>query len=392
MLFSLASMQMNIVARSWLAYDLSGAAFAIGLVAAGRGLPQFILAPVGGVAADRFDKRKLLLISQSTLVILSLFNAVLVHTDLIQVWHLVLIGMVQGIAFPFTMPTRTAMVPDLVEEQEVPNAMALESTARNINRVLAPALAGLMIAWNPTIAFYAIAIGYAAAVVTLFQLPSGLRGTEVKSGKNIFADSMVGFQYVWARPAIFALLAMAVVPILIGMPFQHLLPVFQSDVLQVGERSLGFMYACVGIGAITGSLVAAYIAQSVHLPRLQIACGVLFGITLGLFALSTNYYLSLFLLLGVGFTSQGYLTLNRMLVILRTDRALYGRVMSIYMMTFSMVSVSLIPLGALVDLVGVSATLATSGLLIALLIGGLSMAFSRYYLPRTGEAPATGPG
>ena len=116
MLFSMGAMQMNIISRSWLAYHISGSGLALGLVALGRGAPQLILAPIGGAAADRFDKRKLLIISQFSLVVLSLVNAVLVQLHVIQIWQLVVIGFVQGIIFPFTMPTRTAYISDIVDE------------------------------------------------------------------------------------------------------------------------------------------------------------------------------------------------------------------------------------------------------------------------------------
>ncbi len=138
MLFSMGAMQMNIISRSWLAYHISGSGLAIGLVALGRGLPQFLLAPIGGAAADRFDKRKLLIFSQFSLVVLSLANAVLVQLHVIQIWQLIVLGVVQGIIFPFTMPTRTAYIADVVDESRFANALALDSTGRNLNRVIAP--------------------------------------------------------------------------------------------------------------------------------------------------------------------------------------------------------------------------------------------------------------
>lgn len=388
MLFSLMALQIDLVARSWLAYDLTGSAFTLGLVAAARGLPQLILSPLGGVAADRFDKRRLLVTSELFVFSLALTTAILVHTGLIQVWHLAFLGFLQGIATPFSMPVRTALVPHLVENNQVPNALALESTARNINRVFAPAMAGLMLAWQPTLAFYAVAAAYGLGVLTLMRLPAGLRGEGERSGP--FAEMMIGFRYIWERPSLMALLLLAYVPILLGMPFQQLLPVFQSDVLEISERALGFMYTAVGLGAIAGSMVVAYIATTPHKNRLQIASGIAFGITLAAFALSTNYVLSLVLLAIVGFMSSGYLTFNRMLVVLQTDRALYGRVMSVYGMTWSLMPLALLPIGALADQFGAPATVAGTGLLMALFIGGIAVKFSHYYLTGSSKVPAQG--
>jgi MFS family permease len=387
-LFSLMAMQIDLVARSWLAYNLSGSALTLGLVAAARGIPQLILSPLGGVAADRFDKRRLLVTAEVLVFGLALMTAVLVHTGLIQIWHLIVLGLLQGVVTPFAMPVRTALVPHLVEERQVPNALALESTARNINRVFAPAVAGVLIAINPTLAFYATAAAYGAGVLTLMRLPKGLKGEGERSGP--FAEMMIGFRYIAERPPLIALLLLAYIPILLGMPFQQLLPVFQSDVLDVSPRALGFMYTAVGLGAIFGSMVVAYLADTPHKNRLQIMSGIAFGITLAAFALSTNYVLALGLLAVAGFMSSGYLTFNRMLVVLQTDRPLYGRVMSVYGMTWSLMPLALLPIGALVDRYGAPATIAGSGLLLSLTITLIALKFSQYYLKGSSKVPAQG--
>lgn len=384
MLYSIGAMQVDLVARAWLAYDLSGSGLTLGLVTAARGLPQLLLSPYSGVAADRYDKRKLLVWSQSAVFGLALINAVLVHAGVIQIWQLIALGLAQGIATPFTMPTRTALIPDLVETRQIPNALALESTGRNINRVFAPALAGICLAISPALAFYVIAVGYGLAVLTLYRLPHGLRGEGGKQGAG--KEMLAGFRYIWDRPSLFALLALAYVPILIGMPFQSLLPIFQKDVLKISESALGFMYTGIGVGAIVGSVMVAAIAESPHKNRIQIGSGIIFGIFLFLFALSTNYVLSLALLLLVGFFSTGYLTTNRLLVGLQTERGMYGRVMAIYGMTWSLMPIALLPFGILVDIFGVSATVAASGALVAAFITIIALAFSRYFLA-TRETP-----
>lgn len=385
-LFSLMALQIDLVARSWLAYDLSGSALMLGLVAAARGIPQLILAPIGGVAADRFDKRRLLVSAEALVFLLALTTALLVHSGLIQIWHLVVLGFLQGVITPFGMPVRTALVPHLVEESQVPNALALESTARNLNRVFAPAVAGMLIAIHPTLAFYAMAIAYGLAVLTLMQLPGGLRGDGDRSGP--FEAMMVGFRYILARPAMVALLLLAYIPILLGMPFQQLLPVFQSEVLKVSPKLLGFMYTATGLGAIIGSMVVAYLSDSPHKNKLQIASGIAFGITLAAFAMSTNYALSLVLLAVTGFMSSGYLTFNRMLVVLQTDRPFYGRVMSIYGMTWSLMPLALLPIGGLVDQFGAPATIAGSGLALSVIITLISIRFAHYYLRGSNPASA----
>jgi len=296
------------------------------------------------------------------------------------VWLLAALSLAQGVAFPFTMPVRTALVPDLVRDSQINNAMALDSTGRNINRVLAPAIAGVLIAWSPVLAFYGIVVFYVFGVLTLRGLPKGLVGGAPKKGT--FAQMGVGFQYIWARRDLFALIAMAFITVILGMPFQQLLPVFQVDVLDVGPRQLGFMFTAVGLGAILGSLVAAFLSESPQLARLQIAAGVAFGLALVVFALATDFVLSLVMLVIVGFFSQGYLTINRILVIQRTEREFYGRVMSVYMMTWSLVPLAMLPIGVLVDWFGVSVTLAVSGVALAIVVTCVALSFSSIYLSK----------
>ncbi len=388
MLFSIGAMQIDLVARAWLAYDLTGSGLTLGLVTAARGLPQLILAPFGGVAADRFDKRRLLVYSQSGVFILATVNAVLVITGAIQIWQLVVLGLLQGFTTPFTMPTRTALIPDLVPEDQISNALALESTGRNINRIVAPAIAGLLLAVNPGLAFLAIAIVYGAAVATLYGLPRGLRGAETKKGA--FGDVADGFRYIFSNRALFALITLAFIPILLGMPFQSLLPIFQKNVLEVSESRLGFMYTAIGIGAIVGSVAVAYLSKSPMMGRLQMASGVAFGVFLALFAFSDSYALSMALLVLVGFFSTGYLTLNRMMVAMLTDRAVFGRVMAIYGMTWSLMPIALLPIGALVDAFGVQTVVAVSGLSVATIIGVSAITFSGYLMAGPAVTPVQG--
>lgn len=371
MIFSMAAMQVNLVSRSWLAYDLSGSGAILGLVALARGFPQFVLAPVGGVAADRFDKRTLLILSQSGLAVLGLVNALLVQTGVIQVWHLVVIGAVQGCLFPFSMPTRTAYISDLVDDDRLSNALALDATGRNLNRVLAPTLAGLLIAWSPTVAFYSIAVFFTLTTVMLLRLPRPGRPDATNTGA--LADIVGGFRYMRQHSTLVALTGMAFVLVMLGMPFQQLLPVFQVRVFDVGPQALGMMYTAVGVGAIVGSLAAAYLSESERKPQIQVGAGIIFGVALALFALSPSFVVALAFLVLVGCASQGYFTINRILVMLATDREYYGRVMSVYMMNWSLMPLALLPMGAIVDQVGAPDTIAAAGLLLTVFVVAIAL-------------------
>lgn len=366
MLFSMAAVQMTIIARAWLAFDLTGSGVAIGLVALSRGLPRFFLAPLGGAAADRFDKRRTLIAVQVIRCVLALATAVLVSLGVIQIWHLMVIGVIQGTTAPFTLPTRTALILDLVGGDKLANGIALDSAARDLNRVLAPALTGVLLAWSPALAFYAVAAFYVLAALAMFRLP--LSVPAAPRAESVLADVAGGFGYVWKNRRVLALIAMAFLIAMLGMPYRQILPVFQQDVLGVGPTALGLMYTAVGIGAVLSSLALAYISDSPRKHALLVGSGLAFGVSLAAFAITTNYALGLALLGVVGFSSHSFLTLNKTLMMLNTDRALLGRVMSIYMMSFSLVPLALLPMGAMVDRIGAPITIAAAGLLLALVI------------------------
>jgi len=367
MLFAQASMQINIVARSWLAYSISGSAVALGLVALARGLPMSLLSLLGGAIADRSDKRTLLIIVQFSLALLSLGNAILVHLNIIRVWHLVIIGLFQGVIFAFNMPTRQALIPEVVPKESISNALALNSTGMNLNRILAPALAGILIASHPAVAFDVVAGFYFAAGLMLFLLPK-TKVDKTTFRRNAFGDIADGVTYMFSQRHLLVLIVMAFIPTMIGMPYRQLLPVFQQDVLGVGPSALGLMYTMVGVGALIGSLVVAAVSKSPRKNMLQGLSGVMFGVFLILFALSSFFHLSLLLLVLVGLMSQGYMTLNSVLLMEITDPSYYGRIMSIYMLTFSMAPVAMLPFGFLVDHFGVSSTEAVAGLVLAVVM------------------------
>lgn len=379
MLFSMGAIQMNIVARAWLAYYLTGSGLAIGLVAIARGLPRFFVAPFGGVAADRIDKRMLLLITQVIRIVIAMAIALLVLTGQIQIWHLMVAGVFQGTSGAFMMPTRTAFISDLVGEERLSNAIALDATGRNLNRIVAPAIAGVLIAFHPSSVFFAIAASYAIATFTLTLLPNG-RPESVEASRGLMTEAASGFRYIWGNRAVLSLMAITLVVILLGMPYRSFLTVFQEDVLNVGPSALGIMYAMIGVGAVIASLGVAYFADSPRMEQVLIVCGIAFGLSLAAFAVSSNYFVALGVLLIVGVASQAYLTINKTLLMEKADRRYYGRVMAIYMMGFSLLPVAMLPLGAAVDTSGAPTTFMLVGLVLAgvVVLGGIFQGLRRH--------------
>jgi MFS family permease len=359
MVLSMAAMQMNIISRTWLAYHISGSALALGIVAMGRGLPHLCMSPLAGVAADRFDKRRLLMMTQGSMAVLALINAILVHLDVIQVWHLVFLGLLQGFVFPFTIPARQTLIPHFVGDLRVAQAFAIDSAGRNLNRVLAPSIGGLLIAWHPVIAFYAIAAAYAGATLTVARLPAVKTIRSVKTG--VLRDLTDGIRYMLDNRILLILIAIAFIAVILGQPVQQFLTVFQREVLHVTPRELGFMYTAIGIGALLGSGIIAAIANSPYRGMIQMGFGITYGASLIGFSLSQILVLSLAILVVLGLASESYMTINRVEVITNTDSSILGRVLGIYVMTWALMPLSALPLGFFVDVFGPMATFAGAG-------------------------------
>jgi MFS family permease len=368
MLASYMAMNMNILARGYLAFDLSDSATALGAVTMVRGLPQLFLSPLGGVIADRVDKRRLLIVTQIAMGLLAVIGAVLVQFDVIRIWHLVVLSLAEGFVFAFNMPSRQAIVPELVTDDELMNAVALNNSGMNLTRILGPSLAGALIAagaYGMEITFYLVALCYVGFIVSLWRLPRQRPGRS-SPAKGPFLEQLTGgIRYIVGYPALAALIGLAFVPVLFGMPYQTLLPVFCQKVLLVGAAGLGMLSAASGFGALIGSLTVASMSSFPRKDLLQAGFGALFGVALVGFALTPVFTPALVWIFVVGLAGNAYMALNSTMIMATTERAYHGRVMSVYMMTWSLMPLSTLPLGKLVDAIGVQQTTVIAGAIVA---------------------------
>jgi predicted MFS family arabinose efflux permease len=265
------------------------------------------------------------------------------------------------------MPSRQAIVAEIVHDDHLMNAIALNSAGMNFTRIVGPALAGLLIsiAWvGVGGVFYLVAVAYTGFVFALFNLPRE-RNVSARPTGSVLRQMASGFRYTWSNRPLFLLMVMAFVPIIFGMAYQTLLPVFQERVLGVGPRQLGLLYAFSGIGALVGSLMLASLSGLKRKEPLQIAFGVAFGGALIIFALTSRFELALLFIMLVGLCGNAYTALNSTLIMTTSDRAYHGRVMSIYMMTWSLSPLASLPIGALVDRFGAQPVVAVFGVIVA---------------------------
>ncbi len=362
MLFSFAGMQMQLLARGWLVVDnLNGSALHLGLVYSCHGLPILLFSLFGGVMSDRVDKRKVLAVTQGLIGLISLGMAILILTERVQMWHVFVAAFLIGTIFTFNMPSRQSLVSELVSPEHLPNAIALTAAGMNMNRVVAPAVGGVLVGILGVEGVYFIIVGcYAFVVLSMFFVQVEKR-TGDSGGKTLFGDLKEGLSYVRNSPQVSGLLTLAIVPVVFAMSYQPLLPVFARDVLDTGPRGLGFLMGAIGVGALAGTLGIASFGNFRRKGLLMLVLLLIFGVALNLFALSTTLYLSLAALTVVGMGSQGYMALNNTLILANTQARMRGRVMSIYMMSWGMMPLGVLPAGAIADALGAPGAVSMAG-------------------------------
>jgi MFS family permease len=364
------AVQMGMVTTGYVAYDISGSAAAVGLVSLGWGIPMLLFGLWGGVVADRFPKRRTLLMTQSLMGVAAAINAVLVTAGVVQIWHLMLVSVLQGVGFSFNMPSQQAFIAQLVSRERLMNAVALNNAGMNFARVIGPTLAGVLIA-VPFVGaggvFVVTVLMYVFVVGSLLRIPhsgapvGGLRPPPLQS----LGD---GLAYIRTNPVVLTLLLLAFAPVLLGMPYQQLMPVFAEDVFEVGPSGLGVLLTVNGLGALVGSLAIASMTAFRRRGLLQMSLGIAFGLSIAAFAFGRSFELGLMSLFVVGFVSSGYQALNSSLTMHYTDPDYHGRVMSVYLLTFSAMPLGVVPFGWLSDQYGAPITVGIGGLLLAAII------------------------
>lgn len=353
MLGSFAGMQMQMLARGWLVVDkLDGSALDLGIVTSSNGVPLLVLSLFGGVISDRFPKRNLLIVTQSCNGLIALLVAILIVTDRVQIWHMIVAAVLTGTVFAFNMPGRQSLIPELVSKDKLSNAVALNSAGMNLNRIIAPGVAGILVAIIGLGGVYFMIVGcYAFAAFTMLLVRPTRPQTPPRT-TSMLQDLKAGLRYAMNDARISSLLLLALVPLLFAHPYQALLPVFAKSVLGVESDGLGFLMGAVGVGAVSGTLVLASLSGARNKGLKMIALLVVFGLALILFAQSGSFYLSLPALFLVGVGSMGYNALNHTLLLTTSTPEMRGRVTSIYMMSFGIMPLGVFPMTAAADAIG----------------------------------------
>lgn len=360
---SLIGSWMTQLATVWLVYHLTNSALMLGVVGFTSQIPNFLLTPFGGVFADRFPRRKILLVTQILAMAQSLSLAALALSGVIQIWHILVLSFLQGIISAVDAPARQVFVTELVDrKQDLANAIAINSIMFNGARLVGPAIGGLLIARvGEAYCFLIDGLSYIAVIMALLAMRFQPKKIPVMNG-NPLQEITAGFKYAFGCPPIRAILSLSALVSLMGMQYTVLVPVFADKILQGNAQTLGFLMAGSGVGAVCGGLYLVTRKTVIGLGKLIILGPALLGMGLITFSLSRFLPLSLLamLLVGLGTIFQIAAGNTVLQTIVEDDKR--GRVMSLYTMSF----LGVVPFGnllggSLADRIGAPNTLTIAG-------------------------------
>ncbi len=333
---------MQNVAQGWLVLQLTNSPFLLGLVGFAQQIPALIFSLPAGVLADRTARRRLLLFTQSTMMLLALILAALTWTGRIDVEAILVLAFLAGTTMALNAPTYQAAVRDLVEEQDTLNAIALNSIQFNLSRVVGPSLAGFAIAAvGVAMCFFLNALSYVALLFVLWHTRFPPRHGH--AGMRLRADLLEGFRYVWTHRTVLVLVLLVALVSTFGLPYLVMMPIFARDVLAVGATGLGYLVAAAGVGALAGGIFLAQ--QKSHQRRgpLVLNAALVFFAAILLFCFSRNVVFSSLLMAAVGFSMVSSVATVNSLIQTQVPDALRGRVLSMHTMAF----LGFTPLGSL---------------------------------------------
>ena len=333
---------MQSVAQAWLVYQKTKSPFLLGAVGFAGQIPVFLVAPIGGIAADRVDRRRLVIATQTASMILAGILAWLTLSNRVEVWHIFVLAALLGVVNAFDIPGRQSFLVDMVGKEDLMNAIALNSSMFNGARIVGPAVAGILVSRiGEGSCFAANAASYIAVIAGLLLMKVHC---PPRAGNNSPIEDIVeGFRWVNRTKIIRALLLLIGLVSLVGMPYTILMPIFADQILHGGAQGLGILMGATGVGALFGALTLAAKTGVKGLGRLVAITCAAFGASLILFSFSRWFWVSAAVILPAGYAMMLQMACSNTLIQTMVPDQLRGRVMSLYSMMF----MGMAPIGAL---------------------------------------------
>ncbi|MGE4608530.1 MAG: MFS transporter [Myxococcota bacterium] len=368
------AMQGQMVVRLLIVWDLTQNKAMLGYMSFAVAVPMVVISPFGGVIADRLDRRKLILFGQAFLAINEIILLALLVTGRLEFWHLVVGAFLMGCTFPIIMPSRMAIVVRIVGKDTLGSAMALTSGGMNAMRIVAPAMAGFLVAPLGIGGTYAVSVSlYVLAALCMLGVesaPPPLTGVT----ESLLEDVREGVRYMRSHSTVLVLMLFGLLPMFLAMPFQTLLVVFADEVWEVGESGFGILQAVAGMGGMIGAVVIARRGERPARLRLMIVSVIAFSSFLLLFSASPSFLIALPLILAANIFAGMFQILNNTAIQLLVPEEVRGRISGFLMMSFGLTPLGTLPMAILAERVG--APIAVAAASVVVLIGAIIWYFA----------------
>ena len=347
---------------------------ALAIVTMAMAVPLTVLSLFGGALADRLPRKHVIGVCFVGNAFLTFLLATLDMTGLIRFWHLIVTGIINGSLMAFNMPSRHALVADIVPKESLMNAIALMNSAMNITRTIGPALAGVLIVFVDTSGVFYLNCGiYLFSILCIVMIRLD-KDVSPRSGKRMTEDIFEGLSYVRKDFTLRGLIIMLFVPSLFGFPYQTLLPAWAREALDVGPDDLGYLTMMMGIGALTGSLFLASLKNVKRRGVVLLAISLIWGISIALFSKTTSYMAAFPCIFVIGAMNAIFMSLDMTLLQVYSSAEMRGRIMSLGLMTFGLMPLIAIPFGFIAEGIGTDNSLMISGIILVI----LTLAFTRW--------------
>ena len=365
---SFLAMNMQMITRAWLVLRLTDdSPVALAWVMASFSLPMTLISPLGGALADRLPRKYLVIFSQTGNAVMTIVIGLLDFTGAVEFWHVLVIGFINGSLMTFNMPSRQAMLSEVVPDKSLMNAISLNNSGMNLTRIVGPAVAGFMIVLVGTHGvFFTVGAIYVFSVISTMMVDAG-RTAASSSRKSVGGDIVEGLKYAAGDRGRLGLIVLVLLTTLFGFSYYALLPAWAREALNVGSEDLGALMGIMGIGALVGTLGLAAAPNVKRRGMWLLGSSIMWGVSLAIFAQVTNYGVSIPFLLAIGAISSISMSLTMTMMQVLAAPEMRGRMMSIAMMTFGAMPLSSVPFGLLAEYTGTPNSLMISGILLAAL-------------------------
>jgi MFS family permease len=353
------------VAQSWLVLELTDSPLLLGLTGLTYAAPTIALTLLGGVIADRADRRRIMILSQGVAAAMFFLLGTLIVIERVTLWQVMSLAFLSGCVRAFDRPSRMALLPQMVPREDIPNAVAVGGTIWQLNRLIGPAVAGMLIYWlgiGPT--YYFCFLASLVAVCLWLGIRLTASPTAPSTG-GVVEHMAEGLNFIRKNEVFYVFIGMTFFNSVFGMSYSILMPVFARSVLDVGSKGFGFLQSAGGAGALIGVLLVAWFSHARGKGRQTLLGAIAFGLLLSAFAFSVSFPLSLILALALGVSSQFYMTIISAILQMNLPNQLRGRVMGIYGLTWDLMPIGGMIAGTIAEFAGAPMAVAFGGFMVA---------------------------